>query len=195
MQRHAEIERKTRETQVQVRFDLDGEGSANIETGVAFFDHMLTLFSVHGFFDLKVRASGDLDVDCHHTVEDVGLVLGDSLDQALGARQGIHRYGAAVTPMDEAIASVAVDLSRRPFLVFRVPIPLGRGKDFDAQMAKQFFMAFVARAGITLHIDVPYGENEHHVIEAVFKAFGRALAAAAAPDPRSQGVRSSKGSL
>ncbi len=174
---------------------LDGSGQADVDTGIGFFDHMLTLLAVHGGFDLRLRAQGDINVDFHHTVEDVGLVLGDVLDESLGAREGIRRFGHTVTPMDEALAAVTVDLSKRPFLVYHLPIPLGSGARFDGGLAKEFFRAFATRGGMNLHINVSYGENEHHVIEAVFKSVGRSLARAAARDDRYAGVRSSKGTL
>ncbi len=194
-ERVAEIDRKTGETEIQIRFNLDGTGTPDIATGIPFFDHMLTLFTVHGLFDLSVAARGDIEVDYHHTVEDVGLVLGDALDQALGDRKGISRYGSAVTPMDEVLTTVAVDLSRRPFLVYQVPHTGYGGGDFDVYLAKEFFRAFVNRSGMNLHINVAYGENQHHIIESVFKAAGRAMDQAAAFDPRITGVRSSKGML
>jgi imidazoleglycerol-phosphate dehydratase len=196
MDRSAELERKTKETGISIRLALDGGGRHEIQTGIPFLDHMLTLFCVHGFFDLTLKAQGDIAVDCHHTVEDVGLVLGDALSQALGDRKGIRRYGHAVTPMDDALGTVALDLSNRPFLVYRVPaIPAQQGSPFDLMLAKEFFRAFANRGGLNLHIDVPYGENQHHIIEAVFKSLGRSLHAACQQDPRISDVRSSKGSL
>ena len=195
MARIAELERITKETQIQVALTIDGRGSAEIETGIPFFDHMLTLFAVHGFLDLTVLAKGDIEVDGHHTVEDIGLVLGDALAQALGERRGIQRYGHAVTPMDDALASVTIDLSKRPFLVFQTPDMSGDGRRFDASLAKEFFRAFSNRAGMNLHITVHYGENEHHILESIFKSTGRALDQAVSLDPRITGVRSTKGSL
>ena len=195
MSRTGKIDRKTKETDITVSLNLEGQGTAKVQTGVAFFDHMLTLFSVHGFFDLEVAAKGDLEVDYHHTVEDVGLVLGDALDQALGNRKGINRYGYSVTPMDEALTSVAIDLSKRPYLVFNVPLPAPGGSQFDTSLAKEFFRAFATRAGMNLHINVAYGENEHHIIESIFKGVGRALDVAASFDERIKSVRSSKGIL
>jgi imidazoleglycerol-phosphate dehydratase len=195
MQRSARATRKTRETNVEMAFVLDGKGQAQIATGIGFFDHMLTLFTVHGGFDLRIRAQGDIDVDYHHTVEDVGLVLGDVLNKALGNREGIRRFGHSVTPMDESLAAVTVDLSKRPYLVCHLPVPLGSGARFDGSLAKEFFRALATRSAMNLHINVSYGENEHHIIEAVFKAAGRSLAQAAALDDRFSGVRSSKGAL
>jgi len=195
MDRSSSIARETNETDVGVQLDLDGQGRADISTGIPFFDHMLTLFTVHGFFNLTVKAVGDLDVDFHHTVEDVGIVLGDAVSQALGDRQGITRYGFAVTPMDDALTDVSVDLSNRPFLVYNVPEQAGTGTRFDAALAKEFFRAFATRSGMNLHINVRYGDNEHHIIESVFKAAGRAMDQASSFDRRIEGVRSSKGTL
>ena len=193
--RFAEIERETKETHVRVSLTLDGRGQAEISSGIPFFDHMLTLFTVHGFFDLFLHAKGDINVDFHHTVEDVGLVLGRAVTKALGERKGIRRYGHAVTPMDDALAAVTVDLSNRPFLVYNAPEPALSETGFSPSLSKEFFRALVNRAGINLHINVSYGENEHHVTESIFKAFGRALDQAAAFDERVTGVRSSKGVL
>lgn len=195
MSRKSELERRTRETTINVSFDLDGEGRGDITTGIPLFDHMLNLFAVHGFFDVVVHAQGDVEVDSHHTVEDVGLVLGDAIDKALGDRKGIQRYGYAVTPMDEALASVSIDLGRRPYLVVQIPECASIERSFNRILAKEFFKSVANRAGMNLHIQVPYGENEHHIVEAVFKSFGRALDQAAALDSRIHGVRSSKGAL
>lgn len=195
MQRQAEIERITSETSVRAQLIIDGGGRADIHTGIPFLDHMLTLFGVHGFFDLVVHAEGDLAVDFHHTVEDVGIVLGDALDQALNDRRGIHRYGYAVTPMDESLAEVAVDLSKRPFLVLNLPQITQVRSSFDHLLLKEFLRAFVNHGGLNLHASVPYGENEHHITEAVFKSLGRALDQACTVDPRLKNVRSSKGRL
>lgn len=193
--RTASVERRTGETSVRVDLNLDGRGRVEVETGVGFFDHMLTLFAVHGFFDLTVAAVGDLDVDWHHTVEDVGLTLGEAVCKALGDRHGLRRYGSAVTPMDETLAEVAIDLSNRPFLVWRLPPDLTYTSPFDGLLAKEFFRALSQRGGMNIHVTVPYGENAHHVIEAVFKALGRALDEAVGFDARIASVRSSKGSL
>jgi imidazoleglycerol-phosphate dehydratase len=195
MKRIAEIERETKETHVRVSLTVDGRGQAEISSGIPFFDHMLTLFTVHGFFDLFLHAKGDLDVDFHHTVEDVGLVLGQAVTKALGERKGIRRYGHAVTPMDDALAAVTVDLSNRPFLVYNASEPAPSDTVLSPSLSKEFFRALVNRAGMNLHINVSYGENEHHVTESIFKAFGRALDQASAFDERVTGVRSSKGVL
>jgi len=195
MGRRSEVERKTSETEIKINLEIDGSGQADIRTGIPFFDHMLTLFTVHGLFDLSVRASGDINVDYHHTVEDVGLVLGDAFHQAMGDRRGIRRYGHAVTPMDETLAAVAVDLSNPPYLVYNV-LQTGKGvSGFDVYLGKEFFRAFVNRSGMNLHINVAYGENEHHILESVFKAAGRALDEAVAFDSRIKDVRSTKGVL
>lgn len=195
MKRTAHVERKTKETQVSIDLLLEGTGKHQVETGIGFFDHMLTLFSAHGLIDLQVNAVGDIEVDAHHTIEDVGLVLGEAVARALGDRKGIARYGQALIPMDDSLAQVAIDLSNRPYLVFRLPekIPLQNG--MDASLAKEFFRAVSQRAGMNLHIQVAYGENWHHMIEAVFKGFARALRAAVALDKRMSAVPSSKGSL
>ncbi len=195
MDRQSDISRKTAETVIEAKLNIDGTGAGDIAIGIPFFDHMLTLLAAHGFFDLTIRAKGDIEVGFHHIVEDVGLVLGDLFDQALGNREGIRRYGYAVTPMDEAIASVAVDLSKRPFLVYRLPSEIPKTGESFSTLGKEFFRAFATRGGMNLHIDVGYGENEHHIIEAVFKAVGRALDIATSIDDRIVGVHSTKGSL
>jgi len=195
MKRKAKVERKTKETDIKISLVLDGQGQTNIASGIPFLDHMLTLMAVHGFFDLSVRAAGDLEVDFHHTVEDVGLVLGDTIREALGERQGIQRYGHAVTPMDDALAAVTIDLSNRPYLVYNVPEHAASGIALNPSLTREFFRALVNRAGMNLHINVAYGDNDHHVVESIFKAFGRALDQAASLDGRITGVRSSKGTL
>jgi imidazoleglycerol-phosphate dehydratase len=195
MNRTADIDRETKETHIRVSLSMDGKGQAEIASGIPFFDHMLTLFTVHGFFDLSLDAKGDIDVDFHHTVEDAGLVLGEAVKKALGERKGIQRYGHAVTPMDDALATVTIDLSNRPFLVYNVPEPTLSETGFSHALAKEFFRSLANCAGMNLHINVPYGENEHHVIESIFKAFGRALDEASTFDDRIAGVRSSKGVL
>lgn len=192
MERLATIDRKTEETEISIKLNLSGRGKKRISTGIPFFDHMLTLFAVHGFFDLSIHARGDIEVDFHHTVEDVGLVLGDAFDRALGDRKGIKRYGYAVTPMDDALVSVAIDLSRRPFLVYNVPCATSRESSQFTHLGREFFRAFATRGGMNLHINVIYGENEHHVIESIFKAAGRALDQATSFDERIVDVHSTK---
>jgi len=193
--RTATIERKTKETQISITITLDGSGKTEIDTGIPFFDHMLTLFSVHGFFDLKITAQGDLEVDFHHTVEDVGLVLGEALAQALGNRKGITRFGHAVTPMDETLSAVSLDLSNRPYLVYNLPTTLVPAGAFNAQLATEFFRAFATKGGMNLHINVNYGDNEHHIIESIFKALGRSLDQAVSLDSRIESYRSTKGAI
>jgi imidazoleglycerol-phosphate dehydratase len=175
MARDAAVSRQTRETKIELHLTLDGTGRADISSGIAFFDHMLTAFTVHGRFDLKLMAAGDLDVDLHHTVEDVGLVLGRALSDALGDKTGIQRFGDACVPMDEALSRVTVDLSNRPYLVYHVPDHLTSGTAFDIYLAKEFFQALCVKGGFNLHINAYYGQNEHHVLESMFKALGRAL--------------------
>jgi len=176
MERIAEVKRKTKETEINIKLDISGTGNHEISSGIPFFDHMLSLFAVHGFFDVSMFAKGDIEVDFHHTVEDVGLVLGDAFHKALGDRKGIKRYGHAVVPMDDALTSVTVDLSNRPFLVYNVSdIICSSAGSFDIHIAKEFFRAFATRSGMNLHINVLYGENQHHVIESIFKAAGKAL--------------------
>lgn len=195
MARTCRIERKTSETHVVVEMNLDGQSNARIHTGIGFFDHMLTLFCVHGRLDLDVRAKGDLEVDFHHTVEDVGLVIGEAISKTLDDRIGIRRYGFAVTPMDDTLAEVAIDLSNRPFLVYHLPPVSDFAGRFDRGLAKEFFRAFTVKSGMNLHINVKYGENEHHVLEATYKSVGRALKQAVSIDAELNGVRSSKGIL
>ena len=193
--RRAEIERKTAETQISIKLNLDGEGKSDIATGIGFLDHMLTLLAKHSFMDLTVKAKGDLEVDSHHTVEDIGIVLGEALQEALGDKAGIHRYGNSFIPMDETLAQVCLDFSGRPFLVFGAEIPKIQLGNYDTEMTEEFFRAVAVHCGLTLHIRVLYGSNVHHIIEAIFKAFARAVAEAAAVDPRVKGVMSSKGVL
>ena len=195
MKRIAELERKTKETQIRIKLSLDGNGSYEIDTGIGFFDHMLTLLAVHGQVDLEVAASGDIEVDLHHTVEDVGLVLGEAFNQALGDRRGIRRYGHAVIPMDDALTEVTIDLSNRPYLKFLLPKKVPRQNDFDTSLASEFFRALAYKAGLNLHVRMAYGENWHHMIEAAFKGLGRAFRQASTMDSRIKGVPSSKGSL
>jgi imidazoleglycerol-phosphate dehydratase len=194
--RQARMERKTKETEVVLQLHLDGTGSAKVQTPIPFFSHMLEAWSRHGLMDLTLEASGDVEVDIHHTVEDVGIVLGQALRQALGDKKGIVRYGTAFVPMDEALVQASVDLSGRPFLVFAVPVARTRVSNFDLDMLQEFFRAFAFNAEITLHVTMHYGHNLHHISEAVFKAVGRALAEATRINPRIAGVLpSTKGVL
>lgn len=197
MARQGSIQRKTSETAISLDLALDGTGRASIDTGVPFLDHMLTLFAAHGFFDLTLRAAGDLAIDAHHTVEDIGICLGQALAQALGERAGIKRFGLAVCPMDEALAEVAIDISGRGYLVYNAPEAAASGKvgNFDLELVPEFFQAVASHGRLTLHINARYGRNSHHAVEAVFKAFGRALDAATLLEPRSAGVPSTKGTL
>jgi imidazoleglycerol-phosphate dehydratase len=195
MSRSATIERKTAETEVRLRLELDGTGAAQVTTGVGFLDHMLTLFARHGLFDLEVAATGDLVVDQHHTVEDVGICLGQAVSQAVGDKRGITRYGSATVPMDEALVLCALDLSGRPFLACDLQVQGRAIGAFDAELVPEFFRAVAANALLTLHLRQLAGENGHHLVEAAFKAFARALDAATRPDPRVEGVPSTKGVL
>ena len=195
-QRIAEVHRDTKETQIQVRVNLDGTGQSDLSTGIGFFDHMLDQIARHGLIDLTIKATGDLHIDGHHTVEDVGITLGQAVAQAVGDKKGIRRYGHAYVPLDEALSRVVVDFSGRPGLEMHVPFKSGMIGQFDSQLAFEFFQGFVNHAFVTLHIDNLRGENAHHQAETVFKAFGRALRAATELDPRSAGViPSTKGSL
>jgi imidazoleglycerol-phosphate dehydratase len=196
MMRKARIERKTRETQISVDMNIDGTGTYSIRTPVPFFDHMLTLMCKHGLFDIKLKVKGDVEIDDHHTVEDTGIVLGRAIREALGDMKGISRYGQASVPMDESLAQVSLDISGRQYLVYNVAFPKkSKLRDFDPDLIEDFLQAFAGGAGITLHVNVPYGRNTHHIIEAVFKALGRALKQAVATDPRVKGVPSTKGKL
>ncbi len=188
------VHRQTRETEIELELELDGRGEAAITTGIPFLDHMLHLFAAHGYFDLSVKAKGDLEVDQHHTVEDLGICLGQAFREALQARPGVRRFGTARVPMDEALAQVTVDLSNRPYLHFQVKFPPG-GAALDPQLVKEFWRAVSLHGGMTLHIEVPYGENTHHIMEAIFKAAGRALDQATQLEPRAKGVPSTKGVL
>ena len=193
MDRYAAVQRKTNETEISVEVCLDS-GERSISTGVGFFDHMLTAFAVHGGFGLRVEALGDLEVDCHHTVEDTGIVLGQAFSQALATKRGIRRFGQAFIPMDEALAFAAADISGRPFLVFQGEFPQERVGDFDACMTEEFFRAFAVNAGVTLHLRCEYGKNSHHMIEALFKAAAHALRDAVSLDEGGV-ILSSKGAL
>jgi len=194
--RVAQQDRKTQETDIHVSLDLDGQGRADIQTGIGFFDHMLTLLAKHAQFDLTIRAEGDLVVDGHHTVEDVGIVLGQAIARALGDKRGINRYGQAVIPMDEALLEAVVDVSGRPFLVYQAEHRAPAVGDFDTQLAEEFFRALAFNAGITLHLSCRYGKNDHHIIEGLFKALARALSVAVHIDPARAGqIPSTKGVL
>jgi len=193
--RKGQVHRKTKETDIQLTLQLDGQGNSAIQTGVSFMDHMLTLFSVHGFFDLEIEGVGDIEVDDHHTVEDLGICLGQALQEALGDLSGICRFGQSIIPMDEALAQVVVDISNRPYLHYEAPIKDQKVGTFDTALAKEFLRALALHGGLTLHVIVIHGENAHHIIEAVFKALGRALGQAVSPEPRTKGPLSSKGSL
>jgi len=195
MGRTGTVRRKTKETEIQVAVDLEGSGKAEIETGMPFFNHMLDSFSRHGFFDIKVQATGDLEVDYHHTVEDVGLALGEAFKNALGDKHGIRRFGEASCPLDETLAKVVIDLSGRSYLSYNVKIRPGRVGSFDTDLPHEFYAAFTNQLGMNLHIDVIRGENPHHIIEACFKAFARAMDMATGLDQRISGVLSTKGSL
>jgi imidazoleglycerol-phosphate dehydratase len=195
MSRRAEIHRRTGETDVRLTLALDGSGDGARATGVGFLDHMLDLLARHGRLDLEVAATGDLQTGAHHTVEDVGICLGQALDEALGDRAGIFRYGAATIPMDEARAACAIDVSGRAFLAYEAELPAGAIGNFDHELAEEFFRAVASNAKLTLHLTVEAGTNVHHVIEALFKAFARALRAATAIDPTESGVPSTKGTL
>ena len=195
MSRTASIERKTAETSIRLRLDLDGKGQADLATGVGFLDHMLTLLAKHSAIDLSVHAEGDLEVDQHHTVEDVGICLGQALKQALGDKAGIRRYGHFTLPMEETLATVAIDLSGRFALAFRADIPSAKIGDFDSELVEDFWQAVAANALANLHVVLHHGRNSHHISEAIFKATARALRMAVEIDPRSPGVPSTKGTL
>ncbi len=195
MARTAVIERKTKETDIKLELNLDGTGIAQIETGIGFFDHMLNSFAKHGFFDLKLEVNGDLFVDSHHTVEDTGIVLGQAIRAALGDKRGIRRYGNAMLPMDDALALCALDLSGRPFLVYDVPLTIDKIGYMDTELVKEFFYAISYASGMNLHIKMLNGCNNHHIVEAVFKAFAKALDQAIGMDSRIDGVLSTKGTV
>lgn len=193
--RTACIQRDTRETQIEVEVDLDGKGCAELETGLPFLEHMLDQIARHGMLDLRVKATGDLSVDAHHTVEDIGIVLGQAIRQALGDKKAIRRYGHAYVPLDEALSRVVIDFSGRPGLNYQVEYPRARIQDFDVDLVNEFFQGFVNHAMATLHIDGLRGNNAHHIAETVFKAFGRAVRMAVEQDPRETGTPSTKGVL
>lgn len=193
--RKSSIQRDTKETQISLEIDLDGTGRSEIATGLGFFDHMLTLFSSHSKVDLKLSVHGDLEVDGHHTVEDVGIALGRAFSEALGDKKGIRRYGFFILPMDETLAETAIDFSGRPFLVFNAKFPVERVGNFDLELVNEFWQGFANSAACNLHINVPYGGNGHHISEAIFKSVARSIRAAVENDPRQTGVPSTKGVL
>jgi imidazoleglycerol-phosphate dehydratase len=193
--RSASVERKTKETEINVQLVIDGSGEYEISTGIAFFDHMLESFTRHGAFDLRLAAKGDLDVDTHHTIEDVGIALGQAFREALGSTAGIRRYGSIALPMAEAKLEVALDISNRPYLVYRVDLANDRIGSFDASLTEDFLYAFSQNAGIDLHVELVYGKNPHHVVEAIFKGLARALRSAVEFDPRMKGLPTVKGAL
>ncbi len=195
MGRKGKVLRKTKETEIRIDLNLDGSGKTRISTSIPFFNHMLSLFSAHGLFNLVIQARGDTQVDFHHTVEDVGICLGEAFKQALGKKGGIRRYGSAFIPMDESLASVHVDLSGRPSLVYHLPLRKRKIGDFDTELVKEFFQAFVNHSAMTLHAHVAYGMNSHHMVESLFKALGRALRQAVSKDEKVRGIPSTKGRL
>ena len=195
MERIGEIRRKTKETDISLTLELDGTGIANIDTGIGFFDHMLNSFARHGLFNLDAKVDGDLYVDCHHTIEDTGIVLGQAIAQAVGDKKSMKRYGSFILPMDEALVLCAIDLSGRPYLQFDARFTSDRVGAFDTEMVREFFYAVSYSAGMNLHIRQMAGENNHHIIEAMFKAFAKALDIATQEDPRIMDVLSTKGSL
>ena len=194
MNRRVKTERKTKETEISLSIDLDGKGLSSIDSGIGFFDHMLTAFSLHGGFDMELSCKGDLSVDCHHSVEDVGIVIGKSFAEALGDKKGIKRYGNFTVPMDEALAVCSLDISNRPYLVFNADFKGNKIGDLNTQMIREFFYAFAINAGITLHINLMYGSNDHHIAEAIFKAFAYALKQGVERSESSEAL-STKGSL
>ncbi len=193
MKRKAQIIRKTKETDISLELEFESANESQIDSGVAFFDHMLTHIAKHGRIYLNLKASGDLKVDAHHTVEDVGICMGKVISEALADRKGIRRYGHFSLPMEETLANVSLDLSNRPKLIFNTPLSTGKVGDFDVELVKEFFWALALNAGITLHINVPYGENFHHIAEGIFKSFGHALKEAVSIDSSIDGVLSTKG--
>lgn len=195
MERKSQVSRKTNETDIRLSLNLDGRGETSIDTGIGFFDHMLDELARHGFFDLTVSLKGDLDVDTHHSIEDCGIVLGNAIREALGDKKGIRRYGSCILPMDETLALCAIDLSGRPYFAFGCEFPTEKVGDMDTEMVREFFYAISYSAGMNLHMRLLSGSNSHHMAEAFFKAFGRALDEATQLDPRIAGVLSTKGSL
>lgn len=195
MKREAEVKRKTRETDIKVSLKLNGTGEYKINTTIPFLDHMLSQIAKHGLFDIEIEAKGDTEVDYHHTVEDVGIAFGDAFKKALGEKEGIKRYGYAVIPLNEALSSVAIDISGRPYIVYNVNLPKEKVGEFDVELTEEFFRAFANSSGISLHINVMYGNNLHHIVESIFKAAARALDEATSLDERVKGIPSTKGRL
>jgi imidazoleglycerol-phosphate dehydratase len=196
MDRSARIDRKTKETDIEIELNIDGKGLAEIETGIPFFDHMLSLMAAHGFIDIQLSAKGDTEVDYHHTVEDLGICIGTAISKALGDKKGVRRYGQATVPMDESLARVVIDISNRPLLAYRVSIRESKTGNFDVRLLKEFFRALVNYSGITMHVDLLSGKDPHHVAESIFKAFGRALDMATRIEERLEGnIPSTKGIL
>ncbi len=193
--RQTQIDRRTGETSIQLALNLDGQGTSRIETGVGFLNHMLDLFCRHAVVDLTIQAQGDLNVDSHHTVEDVGICLGQAVKQAVGDKAGIRRYGACTLPMDETLVTSALDLSGRPFLVFQAAFPSSKVGDFDTELVQEFWQAFASHGQLNLHVILHHGQNSHHISEAIFKATARALRQAVERDPRQMGIPSTKGTL
>lgn len=195
MVRYKKISRETAETSIEMELEIDGTGKTDIQTGVGFMDHMLLLMTKHGLFDMKVHCDGDIEVDQHHTVEDIGIVLGQAFHASLGTKEGINRYATVSIPMDEALSTVSLDISGRPFIVYNVEGLKDKVGDFDTELVEEFFQAFVSHAKVTLHINLQYGKNTHHIIESIFKAFGRALNTASTINPNVKGIPSTKGML
>lgn len=193
--RQASVTRNTKETQIELKLTVDGSGKYKIATPIPFFTHMLESFTKHGLFDLEIKAKGDVHVDDHHLVEDVGLVLGEAFVKAIGDKKGIRRYGHFSLPMDETLANVAIDFCGRPCMIYKSPAKKGKIKNFDLQLVHEFFQAITNEAGLNLHIDVPYGENKHHIVEAIFKSFAKALDMATSLDPRIKSILTTKGKL
>ena len=195
MERTASVKRKTSETDIEIDLNLDGEGKFDISTKIPFLDHMLTQLAKHGLFDLKIKADGDVEIDFHHTVEDVGIVLGKAFKKALKEKKGIRRYGSAYTPLDEALALVVADIAGRPYFVYKVDLPKEKIGEFDVELVEEFFQAFANNCGVTLHIRLIYGNNLHHSVEAIFKAFAKAMDQGTSLDKRVKDIPSTKGSL
>lgn len=193
--RRSSLSRETAETNIKLQFSIDGTGETNIKSGVGFLDHMLVLMTKHGLFDLKVDCDGDLEVDQHHTTEDIGIVLGQAFNESIGTKEGINRYATVTTPMDETLSTVSLDISGRPYLVFNVGGLKDKVGTFDTELVEEFFRGFINHAKVTLHVNVQYGTNTHHIIEAIFKGFGRALGEASAKNEQIKGIPSTKGML